>query len=136
MPWYDWNESLNIGVKDMNDEHKVLIDLMNKLYDQYEKKESHAALLNTFESLAAYTQKHFADEEKYMDSISYPELRTHKLIHTQLLVQLDQHLSKFREANGTLASEVFDFLKMWLNAHIKGIDIKYGHYGSTFKKSA
>ncbi len=136
MPWYDWNESLNIGVNEMNDEHKVLIDLMNQLYNQTEKKASHEAVLKTFDDLAKYTHKHFADEEKYMESIAYPEFKTHQLIHAKLLTQLDQHLTSFRETNGTLSDEVFDFLKMWLNAHIKGIDIKYGNYSKTLKKSA
>ena len=62
-----------------------------------------------------------------MESIGFPGLREHKYIHKSLLDQVTDHKLKF-EASGVLSNEFFAFLKVWLKAHICGIDMKYGQH--------
>ena len=136
MAWYEWNKSLDIHVTEMNDEHKVLIDLMNRLHDEAAAKKSKTVLQRTFQELVTYTRRHFQDEENYMYSINYPGLPTHRLIHAKLLTQLDGHYEAFVKGDGTVSVAVFDFLKMWLNAHIRGIDIQYGEHSLSVRRTA
>lgn len=136
MAWYEWNNNLDIHVKEMNDEHKILIDLMNRLYDEAGSGKPKAVLQKTFLELVNYTRRHFQDEEQYMYSINYPGLPTHRLIHAKLLSQLDEHYEAFKKGDGTVGAQVFDFLKMWLNAHIRGIDIQYGEHSLSVRRSA
>jgi len=136
MAWYEWNPTLDIHVKEMNDEHKVLIDLMNRLHDEVQQGQARPQVQKTFQDLVQYTRQHFFDEEDYMYSINYPGLATHQLIHAKLLSQLDGHFEAFRSGNGTVGPQVFDFLKMWLNAHIRGIDVQYGEHSMSVRKTA
>lgn len=60
-----------------------------------------------------------------MASIDYPLLDTHKRIHANLLEEFGAHKTNF-EKTGELTTKFFSFLKLWLTAHIQGIDKKYG----------
>jgi hemerythrin len=84
MPILEWNDALDIGVTDMNQEHKKLLALMNELYDKNASGATKASLSKTLNELAAYTTQHFADEEAYLEKIGYPELSKHKWIHHEV----------------------------------------------------
>jgi hemerythrin-like metal-binding protein len=136
MVWYEWNNSLDVHVKEMNDEHKGLIDLMNRLHDETEQGKPKDVLKDTFRELVLHTRQHFQDEEQYMYSINYPGLPTHRLIHARLLTQLVAYFEEFQRGEGRVEAQVFDFFKNWLTTHIKGIDVQYGEHGMSVRRSA
>lgn len=125
MAFFDWDSKYDVGVNTMNAEHQKLIGLMNKLHEHHERGATMPVLQGHLTALAEYTKEHFRHEERYMDTLDYPEAKTHKLIHKDLLNKLDGHAADFR-ASGKLTPAFFSFLKMWLAAHICGIDKKYG----------
>ncbi|TPV97081.1 MAG: bacteriohemerythrin [Myxococcales bacterium FL481] len=133
MGYLDWTDALDVGVDAMNREHQRLIDLMNELHTGNERGENKAMLLSRLDKLAKWTVSHFSHEEAYLESIRYPKLTSHRRIHADLLRQLDGHVTSFRESDHkTLPKELFTFLKLWLTAHIQGIDAQY----SPVRKSA
>jgi hemerythrin-like metal-binding protein len=136
MVWYEWSTGLDIHVSEMNDEHKVLIDLMNRLHEEAQAGQSKDVLQHTFHELVKFTRQHFQDEERYMYSINYPGLPTHRLIHAKLLSQLSGHYEDFCKGDGVVGPAVFEFLKMWLNAHIRSIDIQYGEHSMSVRRTA
>lgn len=136
MSFLSWTPILQVGVNAMDEEHKVLIGLMNDLHSANEKQAAHADLRRILTALVDYTKKHFADEEKYLESISYPELAVHKVVHQQLLSKLAENQKAFEAQQGPVPAAMFDFLNLWLNAHIKGIDMKYGAFSKATKKVA
>lgn len=127
MTFYEWTPELDVKVADMNGEHQKLIDKMNFLYTVNEEGKDKSVVLQALEDLAAYTVKHFANEEAYMESIGFDGLATHKIIHQQLLAQFSEHLENYKNGDSSqLGEEFFRFLAVWLTSHIKGIDTKYG----------
>ena len=132
MSFFDWSERLDIKVEPMNREHKHLLEIMNRLFDKNEKKAAKSELAPIVKELGDYTVKHFADEEAYLASINFPDIEKHKFIHKDLLTKFGGHAANF-EKSGTLDASFFDFLKMWLNAHIQGIDMKYGEFANKKK---
>ena len=135
MSFFTWTDRLDIGVSSMNDEHKVLLDLMNQLHAANEREAPHAELRRLLDRLVQFTRKHFADEEAYLEAIVYPDLKIHKTIHRTLLEQLATHQQSFAAKPGPVPQDLFDFLKMWLNAHIQGIDMKYGVFAKGQRKA-
>lgn len=123
----EWNDKLDIGVDEMNDQHKILLDLMNRLYDGAKAQQNFDELVSTLEKLKNFTIKHFKEEEEYMEKTGFPGLNSHKIIHQQLLekfVAEEQNIL----AQKSFPDSFFSFLKMWLLAHIQGIDVKYGEH--------
>jgi hemerythrin-like metal-binding protein len=125
MDLMQWTTQLDVGVPAMNNDHKRLIELMNRLHEQHGRSEPAAALRRTLEELAALTKAHFTREESYMESIHFPKLAIHRSLHAKLLGSLDGFHAEFVKT-GTLGKEFFEFLRFWLNAHIRGVDMQYG----------
>lgn len=135
MQFIQWDSRFDIGVNEMNGEHKEIMNLMNRLYELNEKRANKLELTVAIKNLAEYTVKHFKDEETYMASIKYPDLEKHKAIHQNLLNNLKLHQDKFEKGSGMVDNDFFAFLKLWLSAHIQGIDMKYGDYVRQHKKA-
>lgn len=133
MSFFAWGANLDVGVKKMNDEHIELIRLMNLLFDRNQAQAPKTELAKIISDLAAYVVKHFTEEEAYMASIQFPDLEKHKIIHKQLLTAYGEQVQKFEKGDGRVSDGFFSFLKLWLNAHIQGIDVKYGHHAKTKK---
>jgi hemerythrin-like metal-binding protein len=124
---FQWDPSkLSVHVDKMDQEHIKLINLMNKLASRYEEKAPFNELLNIAKELQSWTITHFEHEEKFFDSIPYNDSKMHKNIHKDLLAKLEDQLKNF-EKTKTLSDDFFRFLKVWLTAHIAGIDMKYGN---------
>lgn len=123
--YFEWDAATyGLDVPAMDSEHKTLIRLMNTTHALHLAHAPVADLTKALQELAAYTQKHFADEEAYMARIEFPELRIHAGVHKQLLERLARFAADFQRT-GTLGDDFFAFLKMWLKAHICGVDAKY-----------
>ena len=125
--FFKWKDSYDLGVHDMNEEHKVLISIMNKLFRYWEEGKEFEVLRDTIDELGSYTLKHFEDEERYMESLDYPDLKVHKIIHQDLLKKFKKYQEEF-QTSGEISEKFFDFLKLWLSAHIQGIDMKYARH--------
>jgi len=126
--FFEWdNGKYGLDVREMDAEHQKLIALMNTLRVLYEKHAGAAELGEALGELATYTAKHFADEEAYMTKIEYPELRVHAGVHKNLLARVSEYATEFRKM-GKLSDAFFMFLKMWLKAHICGVDMKYSQH--------
>ena len=126
--FFEWDAAkLSLQIREMDDEHKVLITLMNRLHELNQQKAGASQLVQALDELVAYTAKHFADEEKYMENVAYPGLRIHRGVHKQLLEKLAGFQKALRESH-LVSEDLFVFLKMWLGAHICGIDMKYANF--------
>lgn len=77
-----WKDEYNIGVDIIDREHKRLFKIINKLFRfTDEKDKSQWACQEGIKYFKDHAVKHFAEEEKYMASINYEGLSTHRLLH-------------------------------------------------------
>lgn len=77
-----WDKSYEIGVDFIDKEHQVLFSTMNKLLNLSESEEkSEWVCREGIKYLKSHTDKHFENEEKYMQSIGYSEYEIHKHLH-------------------------------------------------------
>lgn len=126
MPIMNWDQTLDVGVEAMNSEHREILDAMNKIYDAHQAGQRGEVINALVGRLGSICVRHFADEERYMAKIGFPTLENHKLVHAKLLRDFSAHAAAIKAADGTVSDSFFAFLKFWLSAHIKGIDVKYG----------
>lgn len=79
-----WQEEYNIGVEEIDKEHRRLFKIINKLFavdGEGEEEKSRWACQEGIKYFKGHAVKHFADEERYMASIGYEGLERHRLIH-------------------------------------------------------
>ncbi len=125
MAYMEWSNDLDVKVAAMNREHQRLITLMNRLHELNDKRASKKEIRGALNSLATYTVTHFNNEEAYLEKINFKGLRSHKLIHKNLLEEMRKHIAAFEKGDGRLSEKFFGFLRRWLVSHIRGIDGKY-----------
>ncbi|WP_051676889.1 bacteriohemerythrin [Maridesulfovibrio frigidus] len=80
----EWVDSLSVGVKSIDDEHKRLIKIANSIIKISCDFSDRDKLTRAMSCLREYTVFHFSNEEAYMASISCPELTKHSAEHARL----------------------------------------------------
>ncbi len=125
MAGIQWSETYSVGVPALDEDHKRLIDIINRADAAYAERESADSIINELEDYARY---HFAREEDLLVEAGYAELAEHKREHSDFIAWLDavQKTSRYApEANFDIAKTAGDFLKDWLITHILATDMKY-----------
>lgn len=127
MPLLNWTDAYSVKVKEMDNQHRKLVDLINMLHDAMKGGKGKEVIGEIAASLTDYTKTHFSAEERLMKIHNYPGYEEQKKLHNLLIQQLNDIRRKY-EAGTVLSQEVITFLKGWLINHIQGVDQKYGPF--------
>lgn len=123
-----WSDALSVKVKQFDDQHKKLVDMVNQLFDAMKAGKGNQVMGDILKSLIQYTQTHFAAEERIMKQYGYPDFENHKKEHNALVLQVLDLQKQFQDGKAVLTQNVMTFLRDWLSKHIQGEDKKYGVY--------
>lgn len=128
MPFVNWTPKMSVGVKACDEDHKILIDLLNRLYEGMTNGDQGKEVLgHVLEELVEYTKFHFAREESFFEQTGYPAIE-HKKEHRELLGQTEQLRSRYREGDTAISLETLGLLIDWLTIHIQGADKEYSSH--------
>jgi hemerythrin len=125
---YDWNESLSIGNKDVDDDHKKLIEIINNLIDLIELNLDRKEFARILSKMTDYSLTHFKREEAYMQKFCFPELSTHQKHHMKYIYKVSIYNDALLSHNPPDPKEIVDFLKAWWENHILKEDSGYEIY--------
>ncbi|MEW6198813.1 MAG: bacteriohemerythrin [Planctomycetota bacterium] len=125
MPLITWDQSLSVGVPDLDAQHRRLVDMINDLHDAMAKGQGRDALKPLLTRLAQYTVTHFQAEEQYMRKINYPNLLQHKAEHENLVRRVKELTQSYESNQIALTIETMNFLRDWLTSHIRRVDRQY-----------
>jgi hemerythrin len=125
MAYFTWDDSYSVGVKEFDDHHKRLMELINQLHDAMRAGKAAQELGPVIDNLLQYTDFHFSAEEARLAALGYPALRKQKTEHEAFKVKVVDFRDKALKGQLGLSIEVSGFLKEWLTTHIKVEDKKY-----------
>ncbi|MEI6067313.1 MAG: bacteriohemerythrin [Methylococcaceae bacterium] len=108
-----------------DDEHKILFDKLNKLYDLATGGAARSAIGAQLDDLIAYVVGHFAHEEKEMLAKGYAGYERHKAEHVALIGICGGLQTKFHAGEADVTEEVGQMVKGWLDSHIPTFDKAY-----------
>ena len=128
MAMFVWDDRLSVGVKSIDDQHKELVKMINKLSDAMAAAKGQEVMGQIFDGLIKYTVTHFAHEEKLMTDHGYPGALDHKMKHADLKAQALALQTKAKSGASAVTLETLHFLKDWLLTHIKGTDKNFGTF--------
>lgn len=132
MAFVEWNAALEIGVAEIDYQHRNLVSMLNALQHAIESGEAREHLAEILEELDLYVINHFATEERVMDRIHYEHAPQHRAEHQQLAETVHQHRLAFARGEGS-ADELQQFLIRWLLQHIAGSD---GEIGAAYRNAS
>ena len=119
-----WSEDFRLGIRKIDEEHAVLLNILNSLEDAVAQGKENAIVRKAIDELMLYAYSHFATEEQMLREYGYPDYERHKEIHEAATGKILE-LADVDEAGSPDVSEVITFLTDWLINHIQGIDKKY-----------
>jgi hemerythrin len=124
----EWTNALSVGIEEIDEQHKVLVDLVNEMHDAIHQRHGSDAVKSILKDLAEYTRIHFAVEESLMRILNYPSYEEHKEIHEELLQSVVELQDKVDHGKTSIGFELMHFLKTWLTRHIMEEDMQYSGF--------
>ncbi|WP_130471979.1 bacteriohemerythrin [Candidatus Magnetaquicoccus inordinatus] len=127
-PFMVWNDRLNTGLRDVDSDHRKLMDMINQLHQAMKRGASKESVLEILKKLADYTVFHFKREEDYFDRTSYPERTPHKAEHKKLVDLAVEFIKRYDEGDFAIVIDLMSALRSWLVSHIMHSDQAYAPF--------
>ncbi|MGL1935408.1 MAG: bacteriohemerythrin [Fibrobacterales bacterium] len=125
MPLVTWSDDFCIQITEIDNQHKWLVDMLNRFYDAVLANESKKSLRILLEDLTDYTVTHFAAEEKKFDVFKYEHTVEHKKSHKKFIDKVTDVKQRVEDGREVLPIEMVIFLKDWLLKHIQDEDRQF-----------
>ena len=123
-----WDHVLSVGVDEVDDDHRKLVNLFNMLNHSVTEEDDPEYLAAILEELINCTAWHFSHEERLMLKHGYEGLAEHKEEHKELVKSAKELQQKILQAGNLVATEDIEFLERWLTEHILTTDMRMGSY--------
>jgi len=124
-----WNDSLSIGVAEIDRQHQKIIGMINGLDNALRAGREADIISEIIDGLIIYTATHFRIEEGYFSKFSYSDAAQHKEEHAAFIAKVRDLTTEFTRGSGTgqaaLGRKIMSFLSEWWRAHILETDMKY-----------
>lgn len=127
-----WNDDLKTGIADIDYQHQLFFETINKLGEVDKVKDRFYEILI---ELQTYVSVHFRTEEEYMRFTHYPGYQVHEECHAKFVAQYKIILKKISQAADImdLGPELVVFLGDWINAHYQNEDVKLASHINKYR---
>lgn len=124
MALLEWKEEYSTGIEDIDDEHKDLIDVINRLHDLLLADDAKLTVPAFFDRLLNGVSTHFALEERIMGESNYPDLAAHREDHERLLGEIRDLVEAFAQAEEIDSVDLAMRLEPWFSHHFATHDLR------------
>jgi hemerythrin len=121
----EWDDSFLIGIEELDFEHKVLINDINRLHLELARQDEKSEIEKCLGDIYARMQAHFALEEHVMKEHQYRFFDEHKREHERLLDSYSEYMMQILNNSAvTSSNSIEDTLRRWVLNHIFNSDKK------------
>jgi len=128
MQLFPWDDDYEIGMSEIDRQHRHLVDIINELADAMIAQKGHETVPQILEKLVDYIQLHFTTEEEVMRRENYPALEKQCREHLEMTGELLELRKNYAKSHEISPSEVLGFLCTWLKNHILESDMDFGRF--------
>tara|TARA_R110001583_G_scaffold9945_3_gene46290 strand:- start:556 stop:1674 length:1119 start_codon:yes stop_codon:yes gene_type:complete len=125
MESFHWDEHFLTGIKEVDEQHHHLVDMINQFSDLLTTDDlCFETMKGILEKLNNYADYHFIEEEALMRDVGiYPlHLNKHMVVHREFMHDLEAMYENLSPDNFNASKDLLSFLINWLAYHILGID--------------
>jgi hemerythrin-like metal-binding protein/PAS domain S-box-containing protein len=122
---FPWDDNFNTGLPTIDEQHRKLVHLLNRLAGQLALDADELELAPLFDELVAYTVYHFEAEEQIWNAFMGGD--AHELAHRDNHAAFVRYVQRTRDSlharpQTEVAEEALGFLTRWLASHILETD--------------
>ena len=124
----NWNESYSVGNTEMDEQHKKLIDIINKLFKSFKEGNAQDILNDILHEMIDYANFHLNSEEKLLFKYDYPEKEEHEKKHQSFRDKTEELKKTLTSDSKDTHYQLIEYLKNWWTNHILVEDMKYADF--------
>jgi len=125
---FEFKDELKTGVEEMDSQHKLLIDTLNKVYELLKEGKRDEAMRVFKEKVMLFLDWHLNSEEELMEKINFPEFDKHKKAHKTFRKVVTDLLTHVENGDAKAFREALALALGWIFSHIMKMDKKYGEW--------
>jgi len=122
-----WSDDLVLGIEEIDAQHQEWIALVQAYERAVRDGGSAEEVRRALAAAVAYTESHFADEQRVMGEAGYPFLDDHIEQH-QLAWERVHAFADGKAGEEALRESLADFLPQWLMLHINTADRQFARW--------
>jgi hemerythrin len=123
-----WNSSYSLGIKKIDDQHEVIIGVLNRISYCFDPNSSPVDLGNLLDELTNYAQIHFSYEEQLLEKYKYHGLDGQITEHRFYERKVEELRGRLATSEEKVKAELIAFVADWWMGHIQGSDRDYSRY--------
>jgi hemerythrin-like metal-binding protein len=128
MSLIEWNDEFNLGIEEVDSQHRALVALINALHDAMSADARRAQIVECMAKIHALVAAHFAREEAFMREARYMAYAEHKEDHEVLLDDLRDMLDGVRHGGEYDDARLSADLQYWFSGHFRTHDARLHHH--------
>lgn len=119
-----WDAQLEIGVPEIDRQHRELTAIIAQLHEAYVSGRSRDVLAKHINSINDYAHVHFTTERRYMEPVAHviPNYDTHMQEHREFFSDAIGFLLRYLDGADDITPELLDYLVAWWFRHIGETD--------------
>lgn len=120
-----WTDALSVGNQAIDDDHKKIIDYINKLINYHNSSFVSLNIIDLYEEVIGYSYSHNEFEETILEELGYSELSQIKKEHRNYQEEIKRLIVTSGDVGDKVSLQTLTFLKNWWLDHIQNEDMKY-----------
>lgn len=125
-----WKPQYSVNHSGLDAQHKELFRLAAQVYGLDASAATKTKIRELLHGFYGYMQKHFTEEEAYMEAIGYPGIQEHRTQHQEIIDSLNGIIKKSHDLK-EIRSSMRMMVRVWLVEHIMQHDMQYEKWRKT-----
>lgn len=118
----NWNESSCIGVPQIDEDHKKLIQILGQIKEHQHDNVKSEAISTILDQLTEFSSRHFRNEDEYMLKVGFPGYQAHKEQHRQFKEKIAALWFDVMNHKETVPQDIYNYLSDWVTNHFLDFD--------------
>jgi len=120
-----WEENYSVGIQSIDNQHKEIFKFLNKLLEALKQGKASSVTMQIIQDLEQYAIMHFHKEEFFFQRFNFSGAAKHIAVHQFFTQKVADLKADLKAGKVTIAFELLNFLKDWIEHHILEEDKKY-----------
>lgn len=125
MEFFKWDDKYLVGFQEVDNQHKIIFDILNQAYEAFMKNEHEQKLDEIINKLFDYTDYHFSTEEKYFKQHPDDSIGLHREQHKLFIDKINSFKEQYYRDKRGVYYLIIKFIKDWFVNHINATDRDY-----------
>jgi len=127
---YTWDEHLKIGIQELDEQHRQLVEKMNDMSRCIGEGKGASQLKEILDFISNYSKEHFRTEEGYMERYDYPNLHEQQEHHRGFKKDIKEVMNRVEDEGFTedIAEKINEYIIRWFLRHLRYEDQKFGEF--------